>query len=405
MQPSSSCDPDSAGPESFFAPAARAREADVQIAAEQIVQNVVVDHLLQNHSGWLAVLNRQRQILAVNAQLLRTLGVDDAKGVLGLRPGEAIDCAHAKDHAAGCGTSRFCSTCGAAIAIVVCQEAGETAHRECVLDCHIDGQPATLDLRVQASPFESAGETYVLLYMQDVSAEQRRAAVERAFFHDVNNLLTGLLWTVESLVDQVPPSHASVVHQGRSIVDRIAREVEVQRALSTAQPGRYRVKPVECRAGRLVDQLLRQLAAHPAAQDRQIKVGSIPSALSMQTDPFLVTRILTNMLINALEATPRGGEVLIEAAAEGEERVFTVWNARHIPNNVAMRVFQRYFSTKAGPGRGIGTYSMKLFAEEFLHGAVDFRTNETAGTTFCLRLPRDWPGPGAPASVRGLAPF
>jgi sensor histidine kinase regulating citrate/malate metabolism len=53
-----------------------------------------------------------------------------------------------------------------------------------------------------------------------------------------------------------------------------------------------------------------------------------------------------------------------------------------------MRIFQRNYSTKSDSGRGLGTYSMKLFGETYLGGKVDFTSSESEGTTFHLRLPK-----------------
>jgi len=363
--------------------------AAVRAAATRIAEDAVVDQLLQNYGGLLALLNEERQILAVNQQLLGLLGVDDADQVLGLRPGEAIDCVHASDHVGGCGTSRFCATCGAAIAIVVCQEAGTPTDRECVLDCRIGGKPTTLDLHVHTSRIDLAGQAYVLLFLQDVTSDKRRAAVERAFFHDINNLLACLLGTVELQAARSASLQDGSVALVRSMVLRIAKELEVQRALSSDRPSGYPVELVDCEIGPTVDQVRQQLVDHPAAQDKSIDVRPISRRLTVRTDRHLLTRILTNMVINALEATPRGGEVTIEASAEDTQRLFTVWNAGHIPDRVAMRIFQRYFSTKDGAGRGVGTYSMKLFAEEYLGGRVAFSTHESEGTRFSLLLPRE----------------
>jgi len=69
---------------------------------------------------------------------------------------------------------------------------------------------------------------------------------------------------------------------------------------------------------------------------------------------------------------------------------FHVWNQGEIPEGIALRVFQRYFSTKHGTGRGLGTYSMKLLGERYLGGRVVFTTEAAAGTTFRCNLPRHW---------------
>ncbi|MHC4874743.1 MAG: ATP-binding protein [Planctomycetota bacterium] len=55
--------------------------------------------------------------------------------------------------------------------------------------------------------------------------------------------------------------------------------------------------------------------------------------------------------------------------------------------DVKLRVFQRNFSTKADNGRGLGTFSMKLFGEKFLGGSVTFVSTEEEGTVFKLTLP------------------
>jgi signal transduction histidine kinase len=101
----------------------------------------------------------------------------------------------------------------------------------------------------------------------------------------------------------------------------------------------------------------------------------------------LVSRVLVNMLKNALEATPRGGVVSLLARAFDTGIEFSVWNAGEISPIVAARIFERHFSTKGGVGRGLGTYSMKKLGEGCLGGTVGFESGER-GTVFKFTLPR-----------------
>jgi signal transduction histidine kinase len=71
-----------------------------------------------------------------------------------------------------------------------------------------------------------------------------------------------------------------------------------------------------------------------------------------------------------------------------EQVTFRVWNPGAIAASIAPRIFQRYFSTKPGSGRGQGTFIMKLLGERVLGGDVGFTSSATGGTTFSLRLPR-----------------
>ncbi|RJR33419.1 MAG: ATP-binding protein [Desulfobacteraceae bacterium] len=67
--------------------------------------------------------------------------------------------------------------------------------------------------------------------------------------------------------------------------------------------------------------------------------------------------------------------------------IFNVWNRQAIPPRVALRIFQRNFTTKEEAGRGLGTYSMKFFGEKILGGQVSFTTSAESGTVFKFSLP------------------
>jgi signal transduction histidine kinase len=109
--------------------------------------------------------------------------------------------------------------------------------------------------------------------------------------------------------------------------------------------------------------------------------------VTVTTDAGIVVRVLVNMVVNALEATDEGDAVRVSVYSSDHEVVFSVWNRKPIPHDVARRIFQRNFSTKAETGRGLGTYSMKLFGEEILGGKVGFVTSAEEGTCFHFRLP------------------
>jgi sensor histidine kinase regulating citrate/malate metabolism len=79
--------------------------------------------------------------------------------------------------------------------------------------------------------------------------------------------------------------------------------------------------------------------------------------------------------------------------------------ARHrpvfMPEEVQLQVFARSFSTK-GPGRGVGTYSIKLPTERYLGGRASFETCRETGTTFTVRYPLvPFTGAGAPVTPTG----
>jgi CheY-like chemotaxis protein len=93
------------------------------------------------------------------------------------------------------------------------------------------------------------------------------------------------------------------------------------------------------------------------------------------------------MLKNAFEAAEPGAEVGLQLEFDGGAPRFTVRNPGAMPDYVQARLFERSFSTRSSVGRGIGTYSMKLFGERYLGGAVGFTSNAAGGTRFFITLP------------------
>jgi len=123
---------------------------------------------------------------------------------------------------------------------------------------------------------------------------------------------------------------------------------------------------------------------HIQTPDRKIVLENVPQ-LYLTTDSALLRRVVGNMVLNAMEATPSGGTVTVAVNSGREEVEVSVTNRGEMPRDVQLNMFKRSFSTKSPSDRGIGTYSMKLFGERYLGGKVDFRC-VNGYTTFFIKL-------------------
>lgn len=373
-------------PESYFAPAGRASETELRREFEFISRNPIIDALMQLVGGVLAVLNVQRQIVAVNQALLDLLDID--REVLGLRPGEALDCIHAHDHPGGCGTSRACATCGAAIAILACQTSDQPTQKECFITANRAGQAVDYYFQVRCSPVVLEARRFYLLFLLDTTVSQKHAALGHAFFHDVGNLISSLALSV-NMLNKCPDDLA--LHQQtqrvKRIIEQLTREVQLQRMLCSDGLSDYQVFFQTAALKDVLDHIQEILADHTACKGKTLRFPAVSPHLVLDTDVNLLQRILANMVINALEATPAGGEVRLWLESDDSGTVFCVWNRQAIPEIYVPRIFQRNFSTKQAAGRGMGTYIMKLLGETYLRGVVDFTTSEDEGTIFRLHLP------------------
>lgn len=377
--------------ESFFAAPERSDGDSLKMDIQIVSNNPVMSGLLTNIGGLLAVLNEHRQIVALNTSFIEMLGIEDIEQVLGLRPGEAVECVHAHEEAGGCGTSKYCSTCGAAIAIVTSLQSAVPVERRCALTAKRGEKEVQLALQVRANPIRLNNRMYVLLFLQDITRQEQRAALERTFFHDVNNMLSIMVQAAELLAAENPSTLSTVVYDASL---RLSSEVAIQRCLFEEEECSYLPVWRDCDVGQILQELRVFFASHKASEDKILQFPDHYQRIVLKTDGSSLFRVLLNMIVNALEATGKGGTVRVWVEQEQSVSTFCVWNESAIPQDVARRVFQRNFSTKDQPGRGVGTYSMKLFGEKILGGKVTFTSKEGEGTTFRFAHPTTHSGLG-----------
>ena len=372
------------------------RDSDEEIRRqhERLTSISLLRELLDAMPCWVLVLNERRQIVHANlaARESLRLGLD---GLLGRRFGEAVDCAH-KAEVSGCGTSDFCTVCGA-LTQVVCALRGQAGSRECRI---LEADPGkALDLKVWTAPLEHRGERYALLAAVDISHEKRRRALERLFFHDVLGMLGTVRGLAELLTKADPGDRARCCGDIVLSVEQLVEEISSQGELSAAENGELAVTLASFSIRPLLESLAGAYRAHEAARGKTIVVDPATAQDAVVADRTILTRVLGNMIMNALEAEAPGAEIVVGGGREDDGRL-AVWvrNPAVMPREVRLQVFQRSFSTKH-PSRGLGTYSMRLLTERYLRGTVSFTSAEGAGTEFRVRLPfvpRPGSGAGAP---------
>ena len=115
-------------------------------------------------------------------------------------------------------------------------------------------------------------------------------------------------------------------------------------------------------------------------------------------DANLIRQAALNLLLNALQAMPRGGELSVRARREGDDAVVEVADTGvGIPAEMRDRIFHIYVSTKPG-GTGLGLPTARRIIEEH-GGALTVESEVGKGSTFRIRLPLRPPVAGDRRSV------
>jgi len=370
-----------------FAPIERASREELEQEVRLVARHPLLEAVLQAFDGLILVLNEQRQVVAISDQVLGRLGFGPGlRPHLGLRTGEILHCIHAAEHPGGCGACEACGACGATTSVIESRRLRRQVRRSCLLSFERDGNLEAIDLEAQATPLEIEGRGFTVLALRDVSDSHRREQLERVFLHDIAGTVSALEGWTDLLGGGDSGEQAQIQRQIRRLAAMLRREVSHQQALRVAESGELALEPAEVSTFEVLAELRALFSESSVARERSLVAPESGFDVKLTTDRSLLMRVLGNMVQNAFEATPPGGEVRLTWRADGERVVFEVWNAGEIPRGVAPRVFHRSFSTKSQTGRGLGTYSMKLFGERYLGGRVSF-TSDESGTVFRIELP------------------
>lgn len=136
----------------------------------------------------------------------------------------------------------------------------------------------------------------------------------------------------------------------------------------------------------MADEVL-QLAAH-ALGKRPVELGKeIPPDLGpVECDPELMKQVLLNLVINAVQATEGGGQVVVAAESRNERMIIEVRDTGcGISDTDRDRIFDPFFTTKES-GTGLGLSVAHQIVEQH-HGILTAETNPGGGMTFSVSLP------------------
>ena len=362
-------------------PAEKAPAGEVQRQAVKLNKASVTFRVFDGMQDFCLVLNRQRQAVHINKafrDFLEEHGIGEAAGQ---RPGNLLGCRHSEETEGGCGTTDFCRLCGSAIALGEALR-GEASIKECRILSKKSGED--LDLRVSAQPFSYDGEDFLLMSVTDIGDTKRREVLEKLLFRDLLETAGG----VQGLVEAV--RGAGLVDGERGRAGALGRLIELifsQKDLDAAERGELLLKITEESTERLLNEVALLSRNCEEAKGKEIVVAGDCQDIKIHSDRTLLARILGHLVKNALEAEKEGARITLSSRRTGNGAAFVVHNPAGMPEEARLQVFQRSFSTK-GPGRGTGTYGVRLFAEKYLKGSVSF-TSGPAGTEFRAEFPAE----------------
>ena len=373
----------------YCAPLERTATAVLDQQVRSLGEVDILNEIADSFPDIFMILNQEREVVFANMNTLELVDAHSINDIKGQRPGEVFKCSYAWDRASGCGTSDHCPYCGAATAILGAQRGARNSQEYRITNTN--NQPLTM--QVCATPYIHDAHSFVILVIEDISNNKERDKLDRMFYQDIINTVGGITGLAGSMMRSktvTSEKDRCKLEMIRNSADNLIAEIDSHRQLMNAEKGDYELQVKLVNAREILQDVANIYLDHEVCDNCSLMIHPDACSSRLLSDPVIIKKIIGNMTKNALEASNPDDCVTLSCADNESRVIFSVHNSTVIPDDIKYQIFQKSFSTK-GKGRGIGTFSMKLFGERYLRGKVYFRSNESCGTVFYLDLPKKFP--------------
>jgi len=222
-----------------------------------------------------------------------------------------------------------------------------------------------------------------------LQVSERLAALGRitaGVAHEVKNPLNSMRLWLENLKESLPAESDGVSRQAVQVlgkeIDRL--DAVVKRFLDFTRPMDIRLEPTQ------LAELLKEVLefAQPQLEKSRIQLAQLLpiDVPDVYVDRALLKQAVLNLVLNAAEAMPSGGQLRLVLSRRGEMAEITVGDTgKGIAPENRQKIFQLFFTTRPG-GSGIGLASTFRIVQ-LLNGSIDFTSEVGRGTTFRIELP------------------
>jgi signal transduction histidine kinase len=203
--------------------------------------------------------------------------------------------------------------------------------------------------------------------------------------HEINNPLLGILSHLELELKTATGEAREEIEQCIDGAKRIS--ATLRGLLNYARPGPLVLSKISLQ--RLVTDVLTFLQHQPMLRGKRLE-NRVPNDLPfLRADANQLSQVLMNLLLNAAEATPEGGNITISASKltfvdSVEIRISDTGCG--IPPDILPHVFEPFFTTKRGKGTGLGLSISQTYVRSH-KGEIRIDSVPSHGTTVTITLP------------------
>ena len=256
--------------------------------------------------------------------------------------------------------------------------------------------PAVVQARVRTHlNLKRARQTLEYQNRELVKAARLKEEMERVTRHDLKNPLTGVFSGVELMesLDQVTEEQLECLSIIKESAHKVLRLINFSLDLFKMEQKIYRLKPEDVDLLETLASIEREFSSLIQVRKSRllIRVNQGPvdrgGRFLLRGEPLLFYSMLSNLVKNALEASPPGEPVSIHLDQTPDGARIQIHNQGEVPREIQDRFFDKYATWGKSDGTGLGTYSARLIAHT-LKGKIAMTSSPGEGTLLSITLGR-----------------
>lgn len=258
------------------------------------------------------------------------------------------------------------------------------------------GEVADGDYSARAAPTPSAVIQPVVESFNDMAgrleeADEQRRRLLADLGHELRTPLTVVRGEIEAMIDGVhapDAEHLQLLLEEVTVMERLLSDL---RTLSLTESGALALHPEPIDVSGVVADVADTYRRVAAQSEVRVEVELDESLTDVWADPVRLREVVTNLLVNALNAMPGGGVATLRTESIGDDAVIEVSDTGHgISESDLEHVFDRFHKGSTSGGSGLGlTISRDLVQAH--GGTLAIVRSNASGTLVRVTVPRSEP--------------
>jgi two-component system NtrC family sensor kinase len=209
--------------------------------------------------------------------------------------------------------------------------------------------------------------------------------------HELNNPLYGIMNTLELMKTEIPPENRRRKLLDMSLSEIIRLADMLRKMLTFSKPDQEKKQPVSINS--VLEGIMMLYRKQLQEHDIKLKEKLAEDLPPVYASANQLRQVVLNLIANARDAMPQGGELIVETRSEGDKVIINVIdNGTGIKEDNLSRIFDTFYTTKDSvKGVGLGLSVCYGFIKD--HGGdIKVQSQLGEGTTFTVILPAYKPG-------------